>query len=301
VVFFGHGLVAAKDMAYLFADGLAQAGYATFAIDMPLHGERAVCLADGDCALQQHCDSAHQCIDRDGQPGSLVSGNSPWEGGPRIPLASGKAFILVDDIVASRDHFLQGIVDLRQGLRLLRSSALDEALHGSALDRNRLQWVGMSLGGIFGAAMAGSTTAINSFALNVPGADLVVTLEDSTVLSPMLAQLLADRGVERESAAFAAFEDLAHLVLDPVDPMNLAPRATAACPPEWREKRLLIQMADTDLVVPNSATRVLSAVTGVEIHEYHPLVSNHAFLLDPTSQEGARARQEIYDFLAAGH
>jgi hypothetical protein len=87
-------------------------------------------------------------------------------------------------------------------------------------------------------------------------------------------------------------------VLDPIDPLNLAPRATVAVPPTWSEKRLLIQMADTDRVVPNSATRVLSQITGVPIHEYHALISNHGFFLDPTSMEGAAARAQMLDFLA---
>ena len=65
-------------------------------------------------------------------------------------------------------------------------------------------------------------------------------------------------------------------------------------------KRMLIQMAAGDLVVPNSGTFQLSERTGVPISEYNPLISNHGFLFDPTSFEGAAARAELGDFLLQG-
>ncbi len=297
VVVFGHGLITAKELAYLIADQLAQAGFATFAIDLPMHGERTVCLVDAHCALFQTCGADHQCKDSHGAPGSLAEGDSPWEGGPHIPLATGEAFVLVDDLVASRDHFLQGMVDLRQGLRLLGAGGLDGVAGDDVFAHDHFGWLGISLGGIFGAAMSGSTTAIDDFVLNVPGADLVVTLEDSTVLSPLLDAELNKRNIARGSDAFADFEDVAHLLLDPVDPLNLAPRATVDCPADWQHKRVILQMADTDLVVPNAATRALSAAMHVGISEYHPLVSNHGFLLDPTSLEGSAARDQAVRFL----
>lgn len=299
VVIFGHGLITAKELSYLIADELAQAGFATFAIDLPMHGERTVCLVDAHCAPFGTCGEAHQCVDGDGAPADLAAGESPWPGGPRIPLGTGEAFVLVDDLVASRDHFLQGVVDLRQALRLLESTRLDSVVDGVTFAHDDLSWLGISLGGVFGAALSGATNDVNSLVLNVPGADLVVTLEDSTVLSPLLDNALRTAEVERGSPAFLDYEDVAHLVLDPVDPMNLAPRATRACPSEWREKRLLLQMADSDLVVPNTATQVLSEVTGEPIHEFHAIFSNHGFLLDPTSIEGGRARSQAVDFLHA--
>jgi hypothetical protein len=60
---------------------------------------------------------------------------------------------------------------------------------------------------------------------------------------------------------------------------------------------VLIQMAASDAVVPNSATRILSEAMQREIVEYHALVSNHGFLCDPTSLEGARARGDVIEFL----
>ncbi|HEY4221979.1 MAG TPA: hypothetical protein VGO62_11560, partial [Myxococcota bacterium] len=244
VVLFGHGLLTEKELAYLIADQLADAGFAMFAIDLPMHGERSVCLVDAHCDLLQSCGDDHQCHTSDGGPGSLVTAASPFPGGPAVPVATGEAFVLVSDLVASRDHFAQGYADLRQGIRVLGAGLVDDRLA-----RDHFDWLGISLGGITGAAMAGTTSAIDKLALNVPGADLVVTLEDSTVLSPLLEQQLSARGVSKGDPAYAAFEDAAHLVLDPVDPLNLAARATSQVPSGWRAKPLLLQMANTDLVV----------------------------------------------------
>lgn len=299
VLLFGHGLTTTKELAYLMADRLAEEGFATLAIDLPFHGERSVCMEDLHCGLGQHCNEEHRCLTGDGEAGSLAIVDSLWPDGPAVPLATGAAYILIDDLVASRDHVLQGDVDLLQALRLLESGALDATVPGMQLSREDWSWFGVSLGGIYGASLAGLTTSINSFALNVPGADFVVVLENSSVISPMLAGSLERLGIERDSERFRDYEDLARLVLDPVDPLNLAPRATVARPSGWAEKRLLIQAAESDRVIPNQATHILAAATGVSADEYTPLVSNHIFFFDPASIEGARARDDAYGFLAA--
>ena len=64
-------------------------------------------------------------------------------------------------------------------------------------------------------------------------------------------------------------------------------------------KRVIIQMAEGDLVVPNSSSRSLSERADVPLQIYTPLISNHAFLFDPTSLEGARARNAVVEFFDA--
>lgn len=299
VLVFGHGLTTTKELAFLMADRLAQEGFATLAIDLPFHGERTVCTEDLHCALGQHCADDHTCTDADDQPGSLAVVDSLWPDGPEVPLATGAAFILIEDLVASRDHVLQGSVDLTQALRLLESGALDATVPGMTLSRDDWSWFGVSLGGIYGATLAGLTTSIGSFALNVPGADFVVILERSSVIAPLLASSLDRMGIAQDSEQFRDYEDLAHLVLDPVDPLNLAPRATLRRPDGWASKRLLIQAAESDRVIPNDATHILAAATGVAADEYTPLISNHIFFFDPASFEGGRARDDAYRFLAS--
>ncbi|MBI1947326.1 MAG: hypothetical protein HYS27_16650 [Deltaproteobacteria bacterium] len=297
VVLFGHGLTTTKELAYLIADAFAGLGLATLAIDLPFHGARSVCTEDVHCALLQHCADDHTCRDGDDRPGSLAVVDSLWPDGPEVPLSTGAAFILIDDLVASRDHVLQGSVDLLQALRLLEGGALDATVPGMTLSRTDWSWFGVSLGGIYGATLAALTPSVRSFALNVPGADFVVILEQSSVISPLLTGSLDRMGIAPDSDAYRDYQDVAHLVLDPVDPLNLAPRATVARPSGWPEKRLLIQAAESDRVIPNAATHILAEVTGTIADEYTPLVSNHIFFFDPASFEGARARDDALRFL----
>src|SRR5690554_7909474 len=53
VVLFGHGLMTSRELTYLIANKLAGAGYAVFSLDLPYHGNRAVCLEDGECARSE--------------------------------------------------------------------------------------------------------------------------------------------------------------------------------------------------------------------------------------------------------
>lgn len=298
VVLFGHGLTTTKELAYLIADALALAGFATLAIDLPFHGARSVCTADVHCGLLQHCADDHSCQHVDGQPGTLAVVDSLWPDGPEVPLSTGAAFIMIDDLVAARDHVLQGSVDLMQVLYLLEGGALDQTVPGLTLSRTDWSWLGVSLGGIYGATLAALTPSVRSLALNVPGADFVVILEQSSVISPLLGESLDRLGIEPGTDAYRDYQDVAHLVLDAVDPLNLAPRATVARPSGWPEKRLLIQAAESDRVIPNQATHILAEVTGLPAAEYTPLVSNHVFFFDPASFEGARARDDALRFLA---
>ena len=55
-------------------------------------------------------------------------------------------------------------------------------------------------------------------------------------------------------------------------------------------------MATNDLVVPNINTRLLSERMKHPYQEFSPLLSNHGFLVDPTSFEGGAAREQIVDF-----
>lgn len=309
VVLFGHGLLTSRELVYGIADELARAGYAAFAIDLPYHGERSICLEDAHCADGAVCVGDGSCALPSGERGRLRQVASPWEHGPSVPITTGQGFIDVEDLFATRDHFLQGLTDLSQAVRVLRSDELAQATGGYVVDPDDISYAGISLGGIFGASLSATEPLIGSFALNVPGADLVRLMEDSDTLGVVMQDQLAAHGVEVGSEAYLRFQTWARWVLDPVDPLNLVHHATraplavvdpvsgdvATAP----DKRLLIQMAEGDLVVPNSGTEQLSRRAEVPISAFHPLVSGHGFLFDPTSLEGGRARRQVVEFLDA--
>jgi len=167
--------------------------------------------------------------------------------------------------------------------------------------------LGMSLGGILGANLAVVEPEIGTYVLNVPGGSFFDMMETSAAFSTLFDEALAERGITaREGDAYFEFESTIRWVVDPVDPLNVAHHALRD-PITWTDpvdgqqrttplKRVLVQMAKDDSVVPNTATRLLSERMQLPFVEYTPLISNHAFLFDPTSLEGRRAREDMIQF-----
>lgn len=301
VVLFGHGLLTSRELVYMIADKLAEAGFAAFSFDLPYHGLRSVCLQDTDCAGDGVCDELGQCSTE------LASIASPFPDGPSYPASTGSAFIETGNIVGARDHFMQATVDMFQALRVIREADWPGAT-GYTLDADDVMYLGMSLGGIIGSIVAGAEPTLTDFVLNVPGGDLFVVVRDSTAFTTTWNNVLEEQDALPGSDAYFTLENAMRWMLDRIDPINVAPDAMRSY--TWTDpldgmqkpspvKRVMIQMAAGDSVVPNSSTRRLSEAMGVPIREYTPLVSNHVFFFDPTSLEGARARQDAIDFLEA--
>lgn len=308
VVLFGHGLFTSRELAYMIANRLAQEGYAVFSFDFPYHGERTPCTADADCKDGGRCDDLGQCILPDGSRGELNAVASPFPNGPVWPAVSGAKFVDVDNIASVPDHFAQAFSDLSQALRVIRGVDWAAETGGYVLDGQDVVYLGMSLGGILGAIFAGVEPTIESFALNVPGANFFQLLVTSGSFKTALAHVLEERGIVENSDGYFEFETAMRWLLDPVDPLNIIHHATlrphSYVDPEgntqmFTQKRVILQMAEDDVVVPNASTRSLSERSGVPLQIYTPLVSNHAFLFDPTSLEGARARDAVVEFFNA--
>ncbi len=306
VVVFGHGLETSRELLYLIAQSLADAGFAAISMDLPYHGNRSICLKDSDCQDNGSCDARHQCVNTDGSPGELLEIASIWPDGPRYPITSGIPFIDLAHIEASRDHFTQAILDINQLVRVVRGADWAQATGGYTLDGQDMVYLGMSLGGILGANLSVVEPTLTTFALNVPGAGFAQMVQSSAAFSTLFDAEVAARQILPGSDAFFQFIQLVRWLLDPVDPVNIAHHAILAPityddPVSGQEvqapvKRVMIQMARQDSVVPNISTRILSERMGVPLREYTPTLSNHAFLFDPTSLEGRRARRDVLDF-----
>ncbi len=308
VVLFGHGLETSRELVYMIADRLAEEGFAALSIDLPFHGERSVCKQDIECQSGV-CASDGRCVQGDGSTSDLWRVSSPWPDGPTYPLTSGYYFVNAEDLLASRDHFLQAGTDLMQALRVLRNADWATATGGYELDGDDVVYLGMSLGGILGSVLAAVEPTIETFALNVPGADLVTLMQESAFFGPIIDAALAARDIAEGTPAHFQFMNAARWVLDTIDPLNFAPHAfqlpktyvdpvtgeTKTAP----AKRVLLQMAEGDLIVPNVGTYALAERMGADLSIYTPLVSNHAFFFDPTSLEGGDARDEVMEFFRA--
>lgn len=308
VVLFGHGLMTSRELTYLIANKLAGAGYAVFSLDLPYHGDRAVCLEDGECAGSATCDALGACVNADGSAGQVARIRVPFVDA-EFPISTGFAFIDVENLVGTRDHFAQALLDLMQGLRVIQGADWARYTGGYRLDGDDIVYLGMSLGGILGANMAALEPGIQDFVLNVPGAGFLSLIENSQAFTSIFNASLARRDAPPGSDAYFEFANIIRWLLDPVDPLNIAHHATREplqyVDPEDGQlrtmppKRVLIQMAKNDAVVPNIATQILAERMGLTISEYEPSISNHGFLFDPVSLSGRAARDEIVAFFDA--
>jgi hypothetical protein len=233
------------------------------------------------------------------------------------PIGSGEVFIDIENIAGTRDHFAQAMLDLSQAVRVLRGPELGQAVvdHtglwlGDGKDVEIL-YLGMSLGGILGSGLTATEPEISDFVLNVPAADLTKLIENSASFQTSFEHALHERDLERGSDGYFEFINIARWVLDPIDPLNLVQHALeqpfdyvdpmSGEPMEEREARVLIQMAEGDLVVPNIGTEVLSQRMGLPVRAYSPLVTNHAFLFDPNplASSSRTAREDMIEFFDA--
>ncbi len=309
VVVFGHGLMTERRLGIFLAERLADRGFAMMAIDFPMHGERTVCLENSHCESGATCAQDGRCV-RNGQPADYARVPLPGTWGPGIPTATGAAFVDVENLFAARDHFRQALIDLSAQVRLIRKMDWKPVTGGYALNPERIYYAGISLGGIMGSSFSAVDPSLDAMLLNVPGAGLPDLMEDSTVFGPQLTQGLEAKGITKGSPGYFAFKNAARWVLDEVDPVNLvvygshAPRSytdpESGETKQMEKKRLRIQMALGDAVVPNSSTmRLLDASKLNRDTEFRQFVGSHGFLADPFESINAcfAGQADMADFL----
>ncbi len=292
VAIFGHGLMTERRFVLALADALAGEGYAAISIDMPFHGERSYCAWNGPACLVNPLDQAGdpicpdpcrsgdtcapdgRCVDSAGRPQPLAE----W---PIVNFAqaSGAAFLDVNDMVGTRDHFYQGVTDLSALVQALQQGDWRTAIgHPIAPE---LVYAGQSLGGIFGALFAATHPEVQRVVLNVPGADLIDMFRESTIFRPHFEALLAREGVTAGTPEHDRLLNVARWVMDPVDPQTFAPyigRQSIDDPAVRLSRTVLIQMATLDLIIPNAYTRRLETLSGVPREDY---LAEHAFIVVP--------------------
>lgn len=309
VVVFGHGMYTERRLGLMLANRLAQSGMAMMAIDLPLHGERTACTQDMHCLVGQTCRADGQCVTSNGSPGDFVRLTKYWaipglpdvpspSGAIDMPVATGQAWIDVEHLFGSRDHFRQALIDLSAQTRLIRKMDWSPITGGHPLDASRMMYVGVSLGGITGATLAALDPGYKAMVLNVAGAGLVELMLDSSVFGPVLTQGLTAKNITKGTPEYFEFENAARWILDEVDPLNLV-RYGRKEPPKYLDpdtgawvqqapKRLRVQMAIGDVVVPNSSTdRLLKAGGFNKDTEYKEFVGSHGFLVDPYGTDAA--------------
>jgi hypothetical protein len=299
VVIFGHGIMTERKFVLAVGDSLARAGFAAIAIDMPYHGERTYCWEDGPltvpnpstgdlvqvaqiCQGGGSCSPDGRCVDAHG----AETGFARW---PIVsmPVASGAAFIEVDKISNTRDHFIQSEIDLGALLRSLREGNWAQAI-GAPIDTSKIYYAGQSLGGILGATFVALHPQVGTAVLNVPGADTVDMFRESGYFGTHVDAFFRREGVDPDSYEGHRFLNVARWFMDAADPATFAHRLTDG-------RDVLIQMATLDFIIPNPYTRGLAAKSGAPRRDY---LAEHAFLVVPIEPEYLRGNLEMANFLA---
>jgi pimeloyl-ACP methyl ester carboxylesterase len=298
VVIFGHGVMTERRFVLAIGDALASRGFAAIAIDLPYHGERTYCFSEGPltipnpstgeltplgdpCAGGAVCEEDGRCRAPGGGPGELAR----W---PIIGMyrSSGAAFLEIEHIANTRDHFVQALIDLTALDRSLRSGDWEQAV-GVRFDPDRISYAGQSLGGILGASFVALTPEIERAVLNVPGADTVDMFSESPFFSLQIEAFFDREGVEPSSFDGHRFLNVARWFMDAADPQGVAHHL--------RGRDVLLQMATLDFIIPNDYTRKLETIAEAPRIDY---VAEHGFLVIPIEPAYFPGTRDLAEFIA---
>ncbi|MCY7294120.1 VolA/Pla-1 family phospholipase [Alteromonas sp. a30] len=205
VVVIQHGITSKKEDVLALTGSLSLAGFATVAIDHPLHGSRGYTI-----------------------DGEVINASSGFGGSPTD-------YLNLSSLVTARDNLRQSIVDTL-GLRLGLNAVVDLTGGSVDLDENNVYFVGQSLGSITGIGtvananntLGGDLSAFDGMyefkaaVLSVPGGGIASFLLDSPSFGPLikgsllaasstdfqafLGQFAQQNGLSPEQALVPAFQ-----------------------------------------------------------------------------------------------
>ncbi|HTM20724.1 MAG TPA: hypothetical protein VL172_09460 [Kofleriaceae bacterium] len=302
VVIFGHGIMTERRFVLAIADALAARGYASIAIDFPFHGDRTYCWSEGPLSipnpqtgeltpLSDPCQAGFTCADDGRCVDAADQGNhlSDW---PVIGMhqASGAAYIEIEHIANTRDHFEQTIIDLAALSRSLRQGDW-EAIIGAPIKTTEIDYVGQSLGGIIGATFVALSPEIKRAVLNVPGADTVDLFDQSDYFGMHVDAFFTREGVDRSSFEGYRFMNVARWFMDAADPAGVADHLLDG------NRDVLIQMATLDFIIPNEFTVKLQELSGAPRRDY---IAEHGFLAIPIEPEYLHGVTDMANFVEGG-
>ncbi|MEA1892274.1 MAG: Ig-like domain-containing protein [Campylobacterota bacterium] len=199
VVIFQHGITQNRTNVLAIADILAYAGYATIAIDLPLHG-----ITNNTNPFFQANNERTFDID-------YINNATGASGPDGITDGSGTHYINLASLLTARDNVRQSASDLL---------ALKNAIDGfDDLNGDRVAFVGHSLGTIASFGFL-SQTALESVTLAMPGGGVAEILNNSPEFAPLIEAGLAAKGVIKGTAAYSSFMLAAQTILDDGDSIN---------------------------------------------------------------------------------
>lgn len=255
-VIFQHGITTNRTVMLAVADSLAAAGFATVAIDMPLHGVNST--------NPFYQAGKERTFDVDFvTEGGLV----PVPGSDGTIDSSGRHYINLSNLLVTRDNVRQSITDLFALMAAIPSIDVDGG--GADLDASNIYFVGHSLGAMVGTTFLALEPNVKDAVLAFGAAGYAKVLDGSAAFSPSIVAGLAaasggavdKNGTGAARAAYESFLAVAQTALDTADPGNFASAAV-----NGRGMLFFEIVGDgtpgtSDLVVPNTVPDALAAIS----------------------------------------
>ncbi len=264
VVIFQHGFMRSKEDVFAIAGALAKAGFATIAMDAPLHGDRTF-------GLDLVTEDAY---------GNLIA-----QGPDGKPDSSGRHFLNLGHLLVSRDNVREAVADLIHLEQALRAAAANIDLVSNVNPYGKpgadgqadlytafIGYVGHSLGGMLGAILAGVDPYIAAYALANPGGNYADILTLSPTFKPQIdAGLQQQAGIQPGSADYWKFFTIAQTIMDDADPLNYGQAAVL------NGKPVFLLRTQGDAVVPNATTDALARALELVQVVYDPQGQNDPY------------------------
>jgi hypothetical protein len=286
VVVAHHGFNASRVTGFASANTAARVGVAVLAIDAFQHGERAASAHDDVNAIRGDLPGA------DGFAETVVLDVSA-----RVFGLVGAAPGLELFPAYSLGAFLQFCGDITSAVRVVREGTLAQALRDGGLaefdgfDTGRIGFIGNSLGAVVGASVLVAEPDVRFGVQNVQPGSIVETLALSPEFRPIVDGLfLPIFGIEgpfdevERHLLFDPVIDLSRWILEPIDPLALAPYLLLDPVRQGGAPQMRFQIAALDEVAAPLATQSMLAATGsTHVTRYDPAAHGMLEVVDQSS------------------
>jgi dienelactone hydrolase len=316
VVVFVHGFPRDRTDALLVADTLASRGFATIAIDMPLHG-----ITPSSAAYAQpFATPIERTFNLDLQINAVFG--APGQDGQVDP--TGVNFLNLTNVLVQRDNSRQAIADIIALIRTIPTIDFD-GVAGADFDPSRIHVIGYSLGGTHAGTVLGllGNGEVKASALPSAAAMLTETIKNSATYGPIINNLLAAGGLQANTTLYRNFFRNVQAAFDAADTVNYASTMAGAAA---GGRELYFSTFEggvggfpTDPVVPVGSTqRLITTAGGAGVARINTVGANgvagtnggwvpfsqgiHNSLLDPgpSLATTVELQSEIADFFFSG-
>jgi hypothetical protein len=294
VVVVQHGLQRSRKDALAMADSFAEACVILAAIDLPMHG-----ITNTADPLYQAANERTFNVDL---INNTTGANRP--DGVIDPSGEHLAGTLLGNPLAGKDIFLkQGEADL--GVLAKSLANLDVTGDGQPdIDRTRIHYTGLSLGGIVGVAQSKYASAYRTATVAAPGGPFTRIALESPAFLPLVKARTASQ-FAYNSTLFNNFFREVQTLIDSGDPINHICNCASSKP-------LHLIKVNGDTVIPNSTTdNIIRAANFTKLRSGVNAVApgqpvyvaftkgSHGSLFDPTSSPAATAEMQRQSVLFA--